>query len=83
MNKELEEDITRLLMDFLVPSFNRSLGALADAGALNLEKLNKGYSGVGGKYYDIVTEQMEMTVEYAKPAIQEVVEKYLSRKGSK
>ncbi|MDQ8205758.1 hypothetical protein [Pelagicoccus sp. SDUM812003] len=83
MEKELEAEIAKLLKGLLTPGFNRSLGALEDAGAIDLRKLKKEYSGTGSKYYDIVTEQMELTVEYAKPSIHEMVKKFLASKETK
>ncbi len=79
--KKLEEEIASLLVDLMTDGFNRSVGALRDAGAINTKRMAKEYSGIGSRYYDMVTEQMELTVSYAKPTIQKMVEDYEARRG--
>ncbi len=76
MSKEFEEKIASLISGLMTDGFNRSLGALEKAGAINLKKMNKKYCGIGSKYYDMVTEQMDLTVEYAKPVIKKMVVEY-------
>ena len=76
MSKNLEDKISALVADLMTDGFNRSLRTLRDAGAINTKKMTKEYSGIGSKYYDMVTEQMELTVERARPAIQKMVEEY-------
>jgi hypothetical protein len=60
----------------MTDGFNQSLGAFEKAGAINLKKMNKEYRGMGSKYDDMVTEQMDLTVEYAKPVIKKMVAEY-------
>lgn len=76
MSKELEEKIASLVSGLMTDGFNRSLGALEKAGAINLKKMNKEYCGMGSKYYDMVTEQMDLTVEHAKAVIKKMVAEY-------
>ncbi len=45
--------------------FNRSLNALKDVSALDLELLRSKYIGVGSEYYDIVTDQLEKAATHA------------------
>ncbi len=78
MSKELEEKIASLVSGLMTDGFNRSLGALEKAGAINFKKMNKEYCGMGSKYYDMVTEQMDLTVENAKPVIKKMVAEYVA-----
>ncbi len=41
-----------------------------------IQKMDDLYCGIGSKYYDMVTEQMKLTVSYAKPMIRKMVEDY-------
>lgn len=59
-----EEEIAGLLIAIVSDGFNRSLGALERAGALDTRKMREEYKGIGSKYYDIVTEQIELTAKY-------------------
>ncbi|MGD9365565.1 MAG: hypothetical protein PVH87_07715 [Desulfobacteraceae bacterium] len=76
MSKELEEKIASLVSGLMTDGFNRSLRALNEAGAIDLKKMKKEYRGVGSKYYDMVTEQMDLTVEYSKPLIKKMISEY-------
>jgi hypothetical protein len=64
-DKEIEGALVRMMSD----AFNRSLGALENVGALNTKKLREHYRGIGSKYYDVVTEQMELTARDGKNAL--------------
>lgn len=54
--------------------FNRSTGALENADAIDSTEMRKEYKGVGSKYYDLVTEQMEYTENQLEPIIDEILE---------
>lgn len=68
-SRDIEKVLRNLLMAMLSDGFNRSLNALKEAGAINMDKLSSGYTGVGSKYYDLVTQQMEFTLKSASPQI--------------
>lgn len=77
--KKLEDEIADLLWNLMTDGFNRSMNALRDARAVNTKKMDREYCGVGSRYYDMVTEQMKLTVSYAKPTIQKMAEDYEAR----
>ena len=81
--KKLEDEISDLLWNLMTDGFNRSLNALRDAKAVNTKKMDGHYCGVGSKYYDMVTEQMKLTVSYAKPTIKKMVEDYENEQTKK
>ncbi len=72
MPDQTDEQIAGFLVHILTASFNRSLGALEDAGALDTKKMHAHYKGIGSKYYDIVTEQIELTANIAAPALRQL-----------
>jgi hypothetical protein len=76
MNTDLEEKFISLFSNLMTDGFNRSLVALENAEAVNLKKIKKQYSGIGSKYYDMVTEQMDETVKHAKPEIRKLVAEF-------
>ena len=59
-------------MDIITDAFNRSIGALEDAGAIDAKKMRQHYKGIGSKYYDMVTEQIDVTVKTGAPWICEL-----------
>lgn len=75
MTEKLEHDIAALLTALLTAGFNRSIGALEDAGAIKTKKMREEYKGIGSKYYDLVTEQMELT----RPRIRQLVAEHEAR----
>jgi hypothetical protein len=75
-SEDLEQGIARLLYGPMTDGFNRSMNAHRDAGATKTRKMDGQYCGVGSKYYDMVTEQMQLTVECAKPAIRRLLESH-------
>ena len=81
MSQQLEEEIRQLLVNLMTDGFNRSLNALRDAKAVNTKKMDGYYCGIGSKYYDMVTDQMELTTENAKGVIHEMVTRYEERKN--
>jgi hypothetical protein len=58
-----EKELAGLLVGIISDGFNRSLRALAEAGAVDTKKLHTQYKGVGSKYYDLVTAQIELTAK--------------------
>ena len=58
-----DPQIESVLIGIISDGFNRSLGALEKAGAIDMTKLSKHYQGMGSKYYDLVTEQMELSAK--------------------
>ena len=53
--------------------FNRSIGALENANAIDSTEMRNEYKGVGSKYYDLVTEQIEYTEKQLESVIDEIV----------
>ena len=74
MSKDLEGEIAKLLYHWMTNGFNRALGALRDAKAIDTSEMDKEYTGVGSMYYDMVSDQMKLAVEYAQPSIRKLVE---------
>jgi hypothetical protein len=70
-----DDEIAGGLVGIISDGFNRSLGALEAAGAVDTRKMRGQYKGVGSKYYDIVTEQIAQIAKYAVPAIRQLLEK--------
>ncbi|WP_428408601.1 hypothetical protein [Hyphococcus sp.] len=73
MNQSVEDKIVASLLDILADGFNRALAALEDAGAIDATSLRSDYK-FGGKYYDLVTDSLEKTANYARPRIKEIIE---------
>lgn len=72
MRNPTDEEIAARLVAILSDGFNRSLGALVQAGALDTAKMQKQYTGAGSKFYDLVTEQITITAQYATPSVREL-----------
>lgn len=72
MKTPTDQEIAGRLVNIISDGFNRSLGALEQAGAINTKKLRKHYKGIGSKFYDIVTEQIEYTARYAAPTVRQL-----------
>ena len=69
MNHPNEKAVAERLVHIISDAFNRSINALEDAGAIDTKKLRKHYAGIGSKYYDIVSEQIEITIRSGAPWI--------------
>jgi hypothetical protein len=69
MRDPTDDQIAGLLIGIISDGFNRSLGALEAAGALDTKKMQGHYKGIGSKYYDIVTEQIVLTAKYTAPSL--------------
>lgn len=65
MKNPTDQEIAGLLVNIISDGFNRSLGALEQAGAVDTKKLREHYKGIGSKFYDVVTEQIEHTARSA------------------
>jgi len=71
----MEKQLEALLIGILSDGFNRSLSALESDGAIDTKKMRKEYKGVGSKYYDLVTRELENTAKLALPELQNLVGK--------
>ena len=69
MRNPTDEEITERLIGIISDGFNRSLGALEAAGALDTKKMRGDYTGIGSSYYDVVTEQIALTAKYGVPGV--------------
>jgi hypothetical protein len=58
MQNPTDDQIAGLLIGIISDGFNRSLGALEAAGAIDTTKMRRHYTGIGSKFYDMVTEQI-------------------------
>ncbi len=72
MKNPTDEEINARLVAIITDGFNRSIGALVKAGALDTTKMQKHYSGVGTKFYDLVTEQITLTAEYGTAGVRQL-----------
>ncbi|MEM9282169.1 MAG: hypothetical protein AAGA96_10100 [Verrucomicrobiota bacterium] len=68
------DQLRSLLIPILSDGFNRSIGALEKEKAINLDRLNEAYSGIGSRYYDIVSEQLEYTARYGAESISQYLD---------
>lgn len=72
MRYPTDDEIAGRLIDLLTAGFNRSLGALERAGAVDTQRMRTHYKGEGSKYYDLVTEQIESTARYGVAVMREL-----------
>jgi hypothetical protein len=72
MKNPTDEEINARLVAIISDGFNRSIGALVQAGALDTTKMQKHYTGVGSKFYDLVTEQITLTARYGTPGLRQL-----------
>ncbi len=72
MPNPTDEEIAARLVGIISDGFNRSLGALEHARALNTSRVRIQYKGVGSKYHDLVTAQIELTARYGVAAVREL-----------
>jgi len=72
MTHPKEKAVADRMVSIITDAFNRSIGALDRAGAIDITKLQKHYRGIGSKYHDLVTEQIELTVKSGAPWICEI-----------
>jgi hypothetical protein len=64
MRNATDDEITWLLVPIISDGFNRSLGALEKAGAVDTKRMRVHYRGIGSEYYDLVTDQIVLTARY-------------------
>jgi len=74
---EIKKEIQSIIYTAMHESFNRSISALEDAGALNTENMREHYSGVGSAHYDLVTKQMDYTAEQLNNSVSDLVSKIM------
>jgi hypothetical protein len=72
MPNPTDDQITGLLIGIISDGFNRSLGALEAAGAVDTKKMRRHYTGIGSKFYDMVTEQIVLTAKYGAPGVRQL-----------
>ncbi|MES2569327.1 MAG: hypothetical protein V4710_04650 [Verrucomicrobiota bacterium] len=72
MKNPTDQEIAGRLVAIISDGFNRSLNALEKAGAIDTRKMRGHYDGIGSKFYDVVTEQIEYTARYAAPAMRQL-----------
>jgi hypothetical protein len=72
MKNPTDQEIVVRLVNIISDGFNRSLSALEQAGAIDTKKLREHYRGIGSKFYDVVTEQIEYTARHAAPAMRQL-----------
>jgi hypothetical protein len=75
MKKPTDEEISDELLGIISDGFNRCMLALETAGAIDRTEMNKHYSGIGSKYYDMVTEQMVCTAKHGTPTMRQLFHK--------
>ena len=81
MDHCLEHTVESLLIGGMADGFNRSIRVLKENKALDTTKLEEMYSGVGSTYYDLVTEQLELTARYAMPELLRLINEELQKNG--
>ena len=69
----IKEQIQGVVRTAIHHGFNRSVGALENVKAIDSTEMRKEYKGVGSKYYDLVTEQMEYTEKQLEPVIDQII----------
>jgi hypothetical protein len=72
MRNPTDDEISGRLIGIISDGFNRSLGALEAAGAVDTKKMRRHYTGIGSKFYDMVTEQIVLTAKYAAPSVRQL-----------
>lgn len=70
---ELKKQIKGIVRTAIQHGFNRSFCALEEAKAIDSKKMREHYKGVGSRYYDIVSKEMELTEEQLDCVIDEIV----------
>jgi len=66
------DEIADRLVGIIGDGYSRSMAALRKTGALNTEHLDEHYKGVGSKFYDLVTEQIELTAQSTGQSIRQL-----------
>lgn len=68
-----QDPIESCLVNIISDGFNRSLNALVEAGVIDDRRLHEHYKGVGSKYYDLVTDEIEKTARSGAASIRELL----------
>ena len=82
MSNLTDQEMRSLLVDIISDGFNRSLNALEEAGAINTRELRSAYSGIGSKYYDLVTEQIDYSAQFGAARINSLLTDRAPDEGS-
>ncbi len=69
-----EEKIRSFLIGIMNDGFSRSLGGLEEVGAVDTTEMRRDYKGIGSKYYDVVTKELEYTAKCAAPTLLKFLE---------
>jgi hypothetical protein len=72
MRNPTDDEIAGRLIGIISDGFNRSLGALVDAGAVDTRRMRSAYRGIGDRYYDLVTEQIVLTARFGAASIRQL-----------
>lgn len=72
MRNPTDDQVAAVLIGIISDGFNRSLGALEAADAVDTQKMRRHYTGVGSKSYDMVTEQIALTAKYGAPGVRQL-----------
>jgi hypothetical protein len=72
MSRPTDKQLEGILVAIISDGFNRALGALAEAKAIDTSKLTQHYKGMGSKYYDLVTEQVTYTAKYGAQGVRKL-----------
>jgi hypothetical protein len=72
MRSPTDDQIAGLLIGIISDGFNRSLGALEAARAVDTKTMRRHYTGMGSKFYDQVTEQIVLTAKYRAPGVRQL-----------
>ena len=75
MRPPTDEELASALATAMSDAFNRSISALEAAGAIDVRQMRAAYAGMGSKYYDLVTEQIEHTARNAVSGIRQLFPK--------
>jgi len=72
MRNPTDAEIEQRLVGIISDGFNRSLNALREAGAIDTKKMDAKYKGIGSKYYDLVTDEIDYTAKWSVPALRQL-----------
>jgi hypothetical protein len=71
MRNPTDDEFMGRLIALISDGFNRSLGALERARAVDTRRMHSQYRGVGSRYYDLVTEKITLTARYGVASMRE------------
>lgn len=73
---KLTDELESKLIGIIADGFNRSFRALVEANAVDDSIMRKHYNGIGSKYYDLVTREIECTAKYGAEELRCSVKNY-------